>query len=210
MTDFRQIRSHTPNFAYTRSLNWCRIWSWYGFSQYIFQYFPHIMLSQVILSSSKHSPLISTDDSEALWTFLFHKQVLTHVFFTDTRMRVAWRGRQQGRHATCLLELYNPFPLHITYTFHMSQTKNKLELLIPDPAWPAAISHTWNLVWRLLSATLDDCSEEIEDTIHKSQGMFRASEGNCWTKASIIAQGHTVIRMSSMDLSTCLKLKLRN
>jgi len=51
-----------------------------------------------------------------------------------------------------------------------------MELLIPDPAWPAAISHTWNLVWRLLSATSDDCSEDIEDTIHKSQAMFRASE----------------------------------
>lgn len=119
-------------------------------------------------------------------------------------MRVAWRRRQQGRHATCLLELYNLFPLHITYTFHRSQTKNKL-----DPAWPAAISHTWNLVWRLLSATSDDCSEEIEDTIHKSQVMFGASERNCWTKASIITPGHIVIRMSSIDLSSGLKLKLR-
>ena len=124
-------------------------------------------------------------------------------------MRVAWRGRQQGRHATCLLELYNYFPLHITYTFHRSQAKNKLKLLTLYPAWPAAISHTWSLVWRLLPATSDDCSEEIEDTIHKSQAMFRATERNCWTKASIIIPRHTIIRMSSMDLSIRLELLLR-
>jgi hypothetical protein len=39
--------------------------------------------------------------------------------------------------------------------------------------------------------------------------LFTAPARNCWTKASIITPRHTVIRMSSMDLSSCLKLEPR-
>jgi hypothetical protein len=61
---------------------------------------------------------------------------------TPTRER-AWRDEDGNRAATRLVfSNYLTFPSHLTYTFHKSQTKNKLELLIPDPAQPAAISHT--------------------------------------------------------------------
>lgn len=91
----------------------------------------------------------------------------SHTHSLETRA-CAWLDEDGNRAATrlvCWIYLTSS-PLHYLHLLRES-TKNKLVLLIPDPALPAAISHTWNLVWPLpLPATSHDCPDKIADTIH--------------------------------------------